>query len=147
MRLQWIFFLKTTDPDTSKIPKMQMHTKPKMWFGGVEILEEETAHHAIRDLMKTANGEQAPLRVLETFGPLTVGQRHFVRFRADMDLRPVYAKMQRACIHYDGTVDLGSRKGKVDITKLTSIPIGNPKMYRGPGQKHWERQFLDIGGV
>lgn len=117
-----------------------------MSYAAIEVKEDETPHEVVEMLMKLAVERSTPFKALEVFGVMTVGVLALVRFRTDCSIDTVQHLKDRAYIIpttagfriYDGLDE-----GKVDTFTMTQPYLaGQRRLYRGPAQKFWERQFI-----
>ena len=115
----------------------------------------ETRHEAVWAFMEAAHKRGLTFKALEVVGVFSMGSHEMVRVRTDLtqglsgiaqDLQP-----RRAVVVPNGSgyrIHLpGGREGAIPtVTMLAAVMPNFQRTYRGPGQEHWERQFLDLQG-
>jgi len=124
-------------------------------FVAIGLRGSETRHEAVWAFMEAADKRGLSFKALEVVGIFAMGAHELVRVRTDLtqgltkvvkDLRP-----RRAMVVPNGAgyrIYLpGGRAGPIPTATMLGATMTNyQQLYRGPAQKHWKRQFLDLQG-
>lgn len=121
-----------------------------MPFAGLQVLSGETQHEAIRLFMAAAKEAGSRFKVLKVYGPLDLGRAQFVRFETDCNrvyIVKAAEALQRGHIiaGKDGRyiATFSGWSGPVSAAGMQEVarPGYKGRVYRGPGDPFWERQF------
>lgn len=117
-------------------------------FAAIEQKQGVSPHAVVHEVMKAAMAKSKPFMSLELLGILNLGRLRFIRIRFEShNLRKVLDELDCGVILPEG----GSYVLKFPDTEPKKVSIvtmqlaGDPairRVYRGPGVKFWERQFL-----
>lgn len=113
-----------------------------MKYFAVETLGN-TSLRVVEAVVRAAASSGYSFSRIEALDRTKVGSTEFQRFRVKADptaLLEVLFSEGRGTISPDCLVRLKSRNGKVPFTLLLAAPR-EQKVYRGPGDPYWERQF------
>ena len=121
-------------------------------FAAIQMTRGEEPHDAVWAFMQAAASKKLKFKRLEVLGLFTFGGCELVRFKADGDglhqliddLRP-----KRGVVASNGAGFRlylpDGREGSVpSITMLATTMRNHQRVYKGPGDKLWKRQFLDL---
>jgi hypothetical protein len=103
----------------------------------------ETNPHVVEVVIQAAVRSGYSFSHIEVLDQTRIGSIVFLRFRVNVDPTALLAVLQsegRGTISPDREVRLKSKTGKVPFTQLFAAPR-EQKVYRGPGDPHWKRQF------
>ena len=116
-----------------------------MRYFAVEVLPDETPLKVVKEVIQAASTTKYSFLLIEAQDRIKIGSTEFQRFRMKDNPSRLFTILQsRGVIQLKGSdfeVTLkDGRKGKVPLTVMLATPT-EKKMYRGPGDKYWERQF------
>ena len=121
-------------------------------FAAIQMTRGESPHDAVWAFMQAAVGKGLKFKRLEVLGLFRIGGLELVRFKADgegfhkvvKELRPERAVSVLNGGGYQLYLPDG-REGKVPtITMLATTMRNHQRVYKGPADKLWKRQFLDL---
>jgi len=124
-----------------------------MNFAAIEVHKSEAPHAAVEVFMQEADHRGFKFKHLEVLRVFDYGTRRFAHIKTDCrGLLRILKTLQptRAMIiptpegRYRAYLP-GGREGDIPISTMTTVNGRSYRTYRGPGVKHWERQFLPMG--
>ena len=127
-----------------------------MPFAAIQMLDGESPHNAVHAFMLVSDHLGKTFKRLKVLGPFGVGSATFLRFQTSCP----YGRLKLIGLAVSGAAEpprmmilpndegsylvfeQGRRKGKVSTTSMQAIALpGMSRVYRGPGERYWERQF------
>jgi hypothetical protein len=114
----------------------------------------EDPHDAVWAFMQAAASKGLKFKRLEVLGLFRIGGHELVRFKADGEgfhkvldeLRPKRAVSVLNGGGYRLYLPDGREGSVPTITMLATSARTHQRVYKGPGDKLWKRQFLDLQG-
>jgi len=124
-------------------------------FAAIGLRRSETRHEVVWAFMEAAHKRGLSFKALEVVGVFSMGAHELVRVRTDLteglsdivkDLQPRRAVVVPNGVGYRIHLPSG-REGPIPTATILAAVMPNyQRVYRGPEQEHWERQFLDVQG-